>query len=128
MAATTTLNQSRCRAAVADALRQGVLPAEPARCEACGVAGHRNRSGGGIPKRNGTPRKPRWSIVYHHHSYLPEFWLDVAAVCDRCHQRIHLGQIPEPRTGELRSGERAKPRHARPHGLPAPELVHSSPY
>jgi hypothetical protein len=47
---------------------------------------------------------------YHHHSYEREFHLDVVALCVPCHSAVHHGKIPEPRTGEIRTGDRLKVR------------------
>ena len=88
------------RTAVSAAVREGRLPRHPDRCTVCGAPGVEKRSPG---KLHG-----RWSIVLHHWSYDPKHWLEVVAVCDRCHAGIHLGQIPEPLTGELRTGDRIK--------------------
>lgn len=85
------------------------LPSEPPACDICGAAGFRragNERGAG-----------QWSVVYHHHSYEPKFWLDVVPVCRSCHMKIHHGQIPEPRTGELRVGARRNQVREAPPGL-----------
>lgn len=72
--------------AVADARKLGALTM-PATCELCDK-----------PARYG-----------HHHSYLPEHWLDVAWVCSTHHGAIHAGKVAEPRTGLVRTKEqRAK--------------------
>jgi hypothetical protein len=36
------------------------------------------------------------AVLYHHWSYLPEHWLDVIPLCDRCHKHVHLGEIVHP--------------------------------
>ena len=94
--------ENLAHSAVSKAIREGVLAGEPACCTVCGKAGSRREK---TPDMLGTPS---WNVVYHHHSYDPAFWLDVVAVCRSCHNRIHLGQIPEPITGELRTGARVK--------------------
>ena len=48
---------------------------------------------------------------WHHHAYDPQFWLDVAAVCNTCHHSIHHGRVPEPITGEVRTGARLARRN-----------------
>lgn len=30
---------------------------------------------------------------YHHHSYEPEFWLDVIPLCKSCHRLVHTGTL-----------------------------------
>lgn len=80
-------------AAVLRAVKAGILQPRPASCEVCGIAGRVVSDG-------------RWNIERHHHSNLPEHHLDLADVCRKCHRAIHAGRIAEPRTGELRSGER----------------------
>lgn len=88
------------RGAIAAARYRGLLPHDPPFCQVCGVAGYRRRPAKGGPAI--------WTIHLHHHSYEPAFWLDVVAVCSKCHAGIHLGRIPEPLTGELRTGERVR--------------------
>ena len=114
-------DRNQCRGAVARAIHTGVLVAEPPLCEVCSAPGARSTRAV-LPLRSGAARLGRWSIVYHHHSYEPAFWLDVVAVCDRCHTRIHLGQLPEPRTGEVRVGARKKPTTAEVYRRPSPEI------
>jgi hypothetical protein len=92
---TRAQERSKGRGAVDKAIRHGVLAHRPAACEACGVAGRLGNV-------------DRWTIVWHHHAvdpYAPENLLQVTAVCESCHRRIHSGRIPEPRTGRV---------HARP--------------
>lgn len=86
-----TSPDKHAHAAVAAAIRQGLL-SHPASCEACGVARE------AIPKRRRTSQ-----LVWHHHSYAPEHWTDVIALCHGCHKAVHTGRIPEPRTGHLRN-------------------------
>lgn len=93
--------EHRARKAVARATEAGHLPAEPAGCAVCGTVGYREESAPG-------QRLPAWSIVWHHHSYAEADWLNVTPVCHSCHHRIHLGQIPEPWTGERRTGADAR--------------------
>jgi hypothetical protein len=71
--------------AVWDALADGRLAPATA-CEACGRAAYTTPAG-------------RDGLVWHHHSYAPEHWLDVAALCHSCHRKAHAGSIPDPRTG-----------------------------
>jgi hypothetical protein len=83
--------QAEAHLAVLHAKRAGVLPQHPQFCCACG------RAGEWMPR-------DIWSIVYHHHDYTQP--LNVSAVCQVCHRRIHFGQIPEPATGETRAPDR----------------------
>ena len=103
-----SLEGQACRAVYA-AIAAGEIDAEPRSCCVCGVAGRYPPDG---PHRINAPA---WSIVWHHHSYAPEHWLDVVPVCRSCHNRIHFGTIPEPRTGQLRTGDdvRRKPGRSR---------------
>lgn len=90
------------RAEVARAIREGrMLP--PQKCEACGVAR--------TVKTSGSGRLP--NLVYHHHDYAKP--LDVIALCQRCHQHVHHGLIPEPRTGVLYPRGRPARREFSPH-------------
>lgn len=74
-------------AAVQKAVREGRLR-RPEKCHVCS--------------------RPSPSLVLHHHSYEPRNHLDVVALCRPCHQQVHLGNIAEPLTGELRRGDRVK--------------------
>lgn len=53
-------------------------------CEACGLTG------------------PDANIDGHHHDYAKP--LDVIPLCRSCHQKVHFGSIPEPRTGRVYKG------------------------
>lgn len=66
----------------------------PTICEACGAA----PPGGG-----------RSGIHMHHWSYAPEHADDLIPLCVSCHRRVHMGGLPEPRTGRVYNGERVKP-------------------
>lgn len=103
--------QSAANRAVKKAIREGILDGEPSHCTVCARVGTRAEK---TSKRLSTPA---WTIVWHHWSYLPEHHLDVVAVCRSCHNYIHQGDIPEPLTGELRTGSLIKrqrtPKHRR---------------
>lgn len=77
----TEREKSFARDEVNRAVREGRLP-RPELCEACGCVG---------------------PSVYHHHDYGQP--LDVIPLCRTCHQRVHNGTIPEPRTGRMYSSE-----------------------
>lgn len=76
--------------AVARAVKEGHL-VHPSSCEACGSHFQ------GVHERSGRPS----DIVLHHHSYAAEHQLDVIPLCRPCHQQVHSGAIPEPRTGRV---------------------------
>ena len=89
---TTAYAHAHC--AVTAALARGDLP-PPTVCEACGESPQpRQRA-----PRFGIVTRLTSQMVYHHHDYLLP--LDVIALCRSCHQRVHIGQIPEPRTGRM---------------------------
>lgn len=77
------LAKGRAHSAVTKAKATGRLPAHPPQCEVCKLRGELTPAG-------------RWTIKFHHWSYLPEHQLDVTAVCLPCHQHIHQRWIDEP--------------------------------
>ena len=79
--------KSRAYRTLHEAIAFGVLPrAATKSCQVCGESAKH----------------------WHHHSYLPEHHLAVVALCIPCHSAVHFGKIPEPLTGELRTGARRR--------------------
>lgn len=67
------------------ALADGTIDAsEP--CEACGLAQGENAAGEPL-------------VVRHHWDYAQP--LDTIPLCHSCHRRVHVGKVPEPRTGRV---------------------------
>ena len=95
--------KSRARAKVSKAIAEGLL-ARPAACEACGKA-----------QWDVGTHRPKPGVIYHHHDYNQP--LSVISLCLSCHQRVHSGKLPEPRTGRIYNDPRKKtgprPEHER---------------
>lgn len=65
-------------------------------CEACGVVPP--------PCKDG-----RVGIHFHHWSYDLRYDTDTIPLCVSCHHLVHIGSIPEPRTGRVYTGEAVRP-------------------
>jgi hypothetical protein len=97
----------RAHNAVSVAVREGRLDRGP--CEVCGAVDQPYE----VPGPRGSVRLAH-TIEMHHWSYLDEHFLDVIPLCKQHHDAVHLGQIPEPRTGRIYENNRvAGARRAR---------------
>lgn len=81
--------QQAAQRAVGEAMKAGELR-YPTTCCVCGVDAR---------PLNDTRNPPRWTVQYHHWSYLPEHRLDVVPLCMSCHRQVHCGSIPDPTSG-----------------------------
>lgn len=81
-----TADVMRAQRAVLAAVRAGRM-CRASSCEACG----RLRAPDDGPK----------AFVHHHWSYAPEHATATIQLCASCHCLVHLGSVPEPRTGRI---------------------------
>ncbi len=78
------------RLAVGKAVDEGKLPrAETIKCRDC----------------------ESFAKEWHHHSYEKEFWLDVVALCETCHDKLH--SLRHEENGQTRTPTSARPTESR---------------